>query len=81
MIRRVCEKGGCFAWTSPNRYKNSCTALEEVPEGECPFYKSRGQVADEKLAMRLRAAHDKRYRLLLEDYGIKFSKRGRKTDE
>lgn len=81
MNRRVCDKGGCFAWTSPARYRNCCTALEEVPEGECPFYKSRGQIADEKLAMRMRASYDRDYKVLLENYGIKFSKRGRKADE
>jgi len=80
MINRACEKGGCFAWTTPNRYKNCCTALEEVPEGECPFFKSRGQIADEKLAMRMRAKVDADYRRLLESYGITFSKRGRKSD-
>lgn len=75
-----CDKESCFAWTQPSRYKNCCTALEEVFSYECPFYKSKGQVKDEREAMRLRASKDKKYRLLLEDYGIKFNKRGRKSD-
>ena len=79
MIYRRCERGECFAHTTPGRYKNCCTALEEVPEYECPFFKTRGQVKDEKEAMRLRASYDVAYRVTLEEYGIKFGTRGRKS--
>lgn len=78
MKSKVCNRIECFAWTPPNRYRNSCTALEEVPEfGECPFFKSKGQAKDEKEAMRIRAEYDEEYRQRLEEYGIRFKKRGR----
>ena len=78
MRSKVCHRADCFAWTQPNRYRNSCTALEEVIEWECPFYKSKGEVKDEKEAMRDRTESDTEYRKLLEGYGIQFKKRGRR---
>lgn len=75
-IGKECKREDCFAYTGANRYKNCCTALEEIPEGECPFYKSKGKAKDEKAAMRRRAKDDPSYRVLLEGYGIKFGERG-----
>lgn len=77
MKSKVCERPECFAWTQPQRYRNSCTALEDVVEWDCPFFKSRGQMKDEREAMRKRAERDDHYRELLTEYGIKFNKRGR----
>ena len=76
MKHGVCDRQDCFAWTPPKRYRNSCTALEEIVEIDCPFYKSKGQIVDEKESMRKKAKHDPQYRKLLEDYGIKFRFRG-----
>lgn len=81
MKSKVCQRADCFAWTQPQRYRNSCTALEDVVEWECPFYKSRGQMKDERDAMRLRAEFDDAYRAALAEYGIVFKKRGRGRDE
>ena len=72
----VCKRQDCFAWTYPHRYKNCCTALEEVDAGYCPFYKTKGQAVDEKQAMRRKAQYDPQYRKLLEYYGIKFRFKG-----
>ena len=74
-----CDREDCFAHTGANRYKNCCTALEELPEdfSKCEFYKSKGQIKDEKERMRRKAESDEDYRILLEGYGIKFGKRGR----
>lgn len=80
-ITNQCNRAECFAWTTPARYKNCCTALEEIPEGECPFFKTKGQVKDEKVAMKIRALSDKLYRSHLEEYGIKFPKGGRGSGE
>ena len=72
----ICKRQDCFAWVTTNRYRNCCSALEEVDAGECPFYKSRGQVVDEKQEMRRKAKQDFKYRKVLESYGIKFKFRG-----
>ena len=77
MKSKVCNRIECFAWTPPNRYRNSCTALEDVPECDCPFFKSKGQMKDEREAMRIRAEYDEAYRKTLEEYGVRFKKRGR----
>ena len=78
-FRNSCEKTECFANTSPRRYKNRCTALEDVPEGDCPFFKSKGEIKDEREHMRKRAEKDEAYRKTLEEYGIVFRERGRKN--
>ena len=77
-IVKQCNRAECFAWTTPARYKNCCTALEELPEGECPFFKSKGQMKDERESMRIRAEYDEDYRSRLEQYGIVFKKKGRR---
>lgn len=76
-----CDKEECFAYTQPRRYRNCCIALEKVIEVDCPFYKSKGEVASERVQMRIRAEYDPLYRSRLEGYGIKFKKRGRKYGE
>ena len=78
---RQCDRTECFANTSPQRYRNCCTALEEVPMFECPFFKSKGEIKDERESMRKRADEDRTYRALLENYGIRFNKRGRKSND
>lgn len=78
-MKLQCHRFDCFAHTTPRRYANCCTALEEVPNEECPFFKSKGVATDEKEAMRKRAESDSKYRALLEEYGISFKKRGRKN--
>lgn len=72
-----CDKEECFAYTQPRRYSNCCIALEEVIEGDCPFFKTRGQVNAEREEMRERAEVDVEYRERLKWYGIEFKKRGR----
>ena len=81
MIGSQCKREDCFAWVSERRYKNCCTALDEVIEFECPFYKSKGQIKDEKEKMRKRYWNDLAYRMTCEEYGFKFKKRGRKEDD
>ena len=81
-MKQKCDRTDCFAWTKPKRYGNCCTALEEVPdEPQCPFYKSRVQVAGERVSMQIRAMEDNGYRNLLEYYGVKYKRGGRKTNE
>lgn len=77
-MKSKCEREDCFAWTS--RYANGCSALEELTEEECKFYKSKGTAKDEREAMRRRAETDPYYRQLLLEYGIKFKHRGRKPN-
>ena len=80
-MKTQCNREECFAWTSPKRYKNCCLALEVVEEEDCPFYKSKGQIKDEKEKMRKRYWNDLTYRMTCEEYGLKFKKRGRKEDD
>lgn len=76
-MKQQCHRFDCFAHTTPRRYANCCTALTEIPFYECPFFKSKGEVMDEREAMRVRAEKDMVYRNLLQEYGISFKKRGR----
>ena len=82
-MKEKCDREDCFAWTKARRYGNCCTALEEIPDNpaECEFFKTKMQVASEKLAMRIRAKYDEEYRHLLEYYKVKYRGRGRPADE
>ena len=82
-MKRKCDREDCFAWTQPKRYGNCCTALEEAPDDptQCEFYKTKAKVTSEKVSMRIRAEQDEKYRKLLEYYGVKYRKGGRKPNE
>lgn len=76
-----CIREDCFAWTQPSRYKNGCTALEQIPADcyACAFYKSKGQMLDDRLQQIERMKKDDDYKALCESYGIKIPKHRLRT--
>ena len=73
----ICKREECAMHCHPHRYRNCCVGLAEVPEGECPFYKSKAQAATERIAKKERMRTDPVFRKKAEYYGWKANERGR----
>lgn len=73
MITVKCYRDQCAFWCIPKKYKNCCTALEEVPElGEtCSFYKSKTQAYMDSAKHRERYLEDPKFRELCKHYGVR----------